>query len=198
MPTWKEITARNPRHSQEYAERWRRIAASGTDIFGEARLIDALVPRRASILDAGCGTGRIGGWLAQRGHRVHGVDLDPVLIEYARRDYPEATWEVGDLGRDQLPEGRYDAVVCAGNVMGFIEEDRRAAAVGNIARALAPDARAVVGFGAGRGWEFPDFLDACRGAGLEAEQCYSTWDMRPFTQGSEFLVAVLSRPTPRS
>ncbi|WPF67156.1 MULTISPECIES: class I SAM-dependent methyltransferase [unclassified Corynebacterium] len=191
MPTWKEIIARNPHHSEEYAARWRRIAASGKDIFGEARLIDALVPRQARILDAGCGTGRIGGWLSRRGHRVDGIDLDPVLIEHARQDYPEATWEVGDLGIDPLPQGRYDAVVCAGNVMGFIEADRRAAAVKNIARSLAPGGRAAVGFGAGRGWEFPDFLDTCRSAGLEVEHQYSTWDMRPFTRESDFLVAVL-------
>ncbi|KQB85634.1 class I SAM-dependent methyltransferase [Corynebacterium oculi] len=195
MHTWTEILARNPQHSQQYAERWRRIAASGKDIFGEARLIDALVPRQARILDAGCGTGRIGGWLARRGHRVHGVDLDPVLIDYARQDYPEATWEVGDIGVDPLPREEYDVVVCAGNVMGFIAPKQREAAVRNIAQALAPGGRAAVGFGAGRGWEFPDFLDTCRGAGLAVEQRYSTWDLRPFTEDSEFLVALL---TPRS
>ncbi|MBC3185590.1 class I SAM-dependent methyltransferase [Corynebacterium sp. zg-331] len=196
MPTWKELIDRNPYHSQDYAARWRRIAASGKDIFGEARLIDALVPRQARILDAGCGTGRLGGWLAQRGHRVHGVDLDPVLIDYARADYPESTWEVGDLGVDPLERQAYNAVVCAGNVMTFIEPDRREAAVANLAQALIPGGRAVVGFGAGRGWDFADFLDTCRRAGMILDHSYSTWDLRPLTKDSDFLVAILS--TPRS
>ncbi|NMB23108.1 MAG: class I SAM-dependent methyltransferase, partial [Corynebacterium sp.] len=83
MPTWKEITANNPSHSENYARRWRNLVAEGEDIYGEARLIDAMAPRGARILDAGCGTGRIGGYLSERGHDVLGTDLDPVLIGYA-------------------------------------------------------------------------------------------------------------------
>ena len=56
MPTWNEILARNPQHSENYAQRWRNFVAEGRDIDGEARLIDALAPRHARILDAGCGT----------------------------------------------------------------------------------------------------------------------------------------------
>ena len=51
---------------------------------GEARLIDAMAPRGARILDVGCGQGRTGAYLHSRGHRVTGVDLDPHLIERAR------------------------------------------------------------------------------------------------------------------
>ncbi|MDP9851008.1 class I SAM-dependent methyltransferase [Corynebacterium lowii] len=194
MPTWKELLAANPQHSHDYAARWQRIAASGKDIFGEARLIDALAPRNARILDAGCGTGRIGGWLARRGHEVEGTDLDPVLIEHARKDYPEATWQVADLGRDELPRNKYDVVVCAGNVVTFIEEPRRGEALHNIAGAVAPGGRFVVGFGAGRGWEFGDFTETCEQTGLVVENRYSTWDLRPFHEEADFLVAVLAKP----
>ena len=60
----------NPNHSEMYAQRWRNFVAEGKDIDGEARLIDAMSPRAARILDAGCGTGRVGGYLAARGHTV--------------------------------------------------------------------------------------------------------------------------------
>ena len=39
----------------------------GADLVGEARLIDAMVPRGAAILDAGCGPGRHAGHLHERG-----------------------------------------------------------------------------------------------------------------------------------
>src|SRR5699024_12224245 len=41
----------------------------------------SLVPRRARVLDAGCGSGRHGGYLAEAGHQVVGVDGDPELID---------------------------------------------------------------------------------------------------------------------
>ena len=95
--TWSEIVAADPGHSRRYAERWANFAAQGRDIDGEARLIDAMAPRGGRILDAGCGQGRLGGYLAGRGHRVVGVDIDPYLISVARDVQPGGTWKVGDL-----------------------------------------------------------------------------------------------------
>ena len=52
-----------------YVNRFAREFADGTDLEGEARFADVLAPRRARILDAGCGTGRIAGALHRMGHR---------------------------------------------------------------------------------------------------------------------------------
>ena len=65
----------DPQHSHRYAARWKQFAAEGRDLAGEARLIDAMADRGSRILDAGCGTGRVGGQLAQFGHTIVGVDL---------------------------------------------------------------------------------------------------------------------------
>lgn len=61
------------------------MARAGDDLAGEAKLVDAMVPRRARILDAGCGPGRVGGALAAAGHEVVGVDVDPALIQALSR-----------------------------------------------------------------------------------------------------------------
>jgi SAM-dependent methyltransferase len=37
--------------------------------------------RDGAVLELGCGTGRVGLWLARRGHRVVGLDRDPALVE---------------------------------------------------------------------------------------------------------------------
>lgn len=196
MPTWTEILRKNPQHSEAYAARWRRLAAEGNDIFGEARLVDALAARRSRILDAGCGTGRIAGWLARRGHDVVGVDIDPVLIGYAKTDYPDVAFEVADLESDPLPEESFDIVVSAGNVMGFLSSEGRLGALRNMGAATRPGGRLIIGFGAGRGWEFADFLDAAREIGLRAESLFESWDLCPFTDESRFLVALLRRDRP--
>ena len=80
MATWKEITDADPSHSHNYARRWKVLEAEGKDIYGEARTADAMLERASKVLDAGCGTGRIGGYLARQGHDVLGMDIDPILI----------------------------------------------------------------------------------------------------------------------
>ena len=58
---------------------------------------------------------------------------------------------------------------------------------------LAPNGRAIIGFGAGRGYEFSEFLADVEAAGLTLGLALSTWDLRPFTADSDFLVAVCER-----
>ncbi|GIF17568.1 SAM-dependent methyltransferase [Actinoplanes tereljensis] len=190
---WLQQIAENPGHSQWYIKRFRDMAERGDDLAGEARLIDAMVPRGRRILDAGCGPGRVGGHLAAAGHEVVGVDLDPELIAAAKADHPGATWLVGDLAELKLEPPGFDVIVCAGNVMTFLAPSTRAEVLRNFAAHLAPDGRAAIGFGAGRGYEFHDFFEDAAGAGLRPEVLLSTWDLRPFHPGADFLVALLAR-----
>lgn len=186
----------NPGHSAWYIERFRAMAAEGQDLDGEARFVDAMAPRGARILDAGCGPGRVGGRLAALGHHVVGVDIDPALIAAADVDHPGATWlardlAVLDLASDGVSE-RFDVIVSAGNVMTFLDPATRRDVLHRLLLHLAPEGRLVVGFGAGRGYEFDDFFADAGSVGLRAELTLSSWDLRPFDRGSTFLVAVLT------
>jgi SAM-dependent methyltransferase len=191
---WLRQIASNPDHSQWYIQRFRTMAENGADLAGEARTVDAMLSRGSRVLDAGCGTGRVGGFLAAAGHAVTGVDLDPALIEEARAQHPGSAWHVGDLAELDLLVPPFDAIVCAGNVMTFCAPSTRVRVLERFAAHLAEGGRAIVGFGAGRGYEFGDFLTDVKTAGLAPDLLLSTWDLRPFTPGADFLVAVLHRP----
>lgn len=193
---WTAAVQRNPDHARGYAERWRRIEASGQDIHGEARLIDAMASRGSRVLDAGCGSGRVGGYLARAGHHVVGVDLDPTLIDVAREDHPQARWEVGDLAQLDLrgPSGErelFDLAVCAGNVLTFLAGTERIPALTRLGEHLDPAGRLVVGFGLTRGYSRELFEQHADQAGLAVLQRFSGWDLAP--AGDDFLVAVLTR-----
>jgi 2-polyprenyl-3-methyl-5-hydroxy-6-metoxy-1,4-benzoquinol methylase len=187
----------NPGHSAWYIERFRALAADGVDIDGEARFVDAMAPRGAKILDAGCGPGRVGGRLARLGHEVVGVDLDEELIAAARTDHPGPTWLTADLATLDLAaagiEHRFDVIVAAGNVMTFLDPATRSAVLERLAAHLAADGRMAIGFGAGRGYPFEEFLADVASARLRVEVQLATWHLHPFTPSSDFLVAVLAR-----
>ena len=198
---WMQKVEADPGHSQWYIERFRTLARDGEDIVGEARLIDAMAARGARILDAGCGPGRVGGYLAAAGHDVVGVDVDPALIAAAEADHPGPRWLVGDLAELDLPARGipepFDLIVSAGNVMTFVAPSTRVQVLSRLRAHLADDGRVVIGFGAGRDYEFNQFFQDASQAGLTPDLLLSTWDLRVFTDKSDFLVAVLIPIPPR-
>ncbi|MFY1576438.1 class I SAM-dependent methyltransferase [Verrucosispora sp. WMMD703] len=192
-------TDTGPEHSQWYVNRFRQLAAEGADLAGEARLLDTLVPPASRILDAGCGTGRVGAELAARGHTVVGVDADPVLIDAARADHPAPRWLVADLAElDLAAAGEsepFDAAVLAGNVMAFVAAGTERQVLSRVAAHLCPDGVVAVGFGTDRGYPLTDFDADAIGAGLRLEHRFATWDLRPWRDDADFAVTILRRPT---
>jgi SAM-dependent methyltransferase len=58
----------------------------------------ALLPRGASILDIGCGSGEpIARYLIDRGFAVDGADTSPTLIKLCRERFPRRSWRVADM-----------------------------------------------------------------------------------------------------
>lgn len=185
-------------HSEWYVERFRTMAAEGADLAGEARLVDAMVPRGARVLDAGCGPGRVGAELHARGHDVVGVDVDPVLIEAAEADHPGPTWLVGDLAELDLPARGiaepFDAAVLAGNVMVFLAPGSEAEVLRRVGAHVTPDGFVVVGFHTTRDLALDAFDRAVAEAGLVVEHRFATWDVRAWHDAADFAVTVLRHP----
>ena len=198
-PRW--FTDTKEGHSAWYVAHFRRLAGEGADLDGEARLVDAMVPPRSRILDAGCGPGRTGAALFARGHHVVGVDVDAELIEAAREDYPGPRWLVADLATLDLgslgePEP-FDAAVMAGNVITYVAPDSEAEVLARIRAHLKPDGLLVTGFHTQR-MDVTVFDGHAKAAGLVLEHRFSTWDVRPWRPDADFAVSVLRNPVPEA
>ncbi|MCE0766292.1 class I SAM-dependent methyltransferase [Pseudonocardia kujensis] len=172
-----------------YDARWEALAAAGRNVHGEADLVAAYSP--GSVLDGGCGTGRVGIELARRGIVVVGVDPDPDMIAAATAKAPELRWIRCGLEDLDITD-RFDVVVLAGNVIPYARE--RAGVVAGSARHLAPGGRLIAGFSLQVGWPGLDEYDAwCAAAGLVAEDRFATWDREPYTGGG-YAVSVSRKP----
>jgi SAM-dependent methyltransferase len=141
-----------------------------------------------TVLDAGCGTGRVAIELARRGVDVVGVDPDASMISTARRLAPELTWVRADMSDVQL-DRRFDVVVMAGNVPLFTPPGTQAALVAGCARHLRPGGRLVCGFQLNRDYGVAEYDEHCRAAGLELVERWATWDRAPF-DGGDYAVSV--------
>jgi SAM-dependent methyltransferase len=179
-----------------YAARFAALAAAGQDVHGEATFV-ATLPGH-SVLDAGCGTGRVAIELARRGYAVVGVDLDPGMLEVARRNAPQLEWYEGDIATTALtPPGgstaprRFDTIVMAGNVMIFLAPGSEPAAIMNLARHLAPGGLLVAGFQLLPGkLSLRAYDQFATQAGLALVERWATWDRQPWSPGSDYAVSV--------
>ncbi|MGH2687133.1 MAG: class I SAM-dependent methyltransferase [Actinomycetota bacterium] len=174
----------------DYDARFEAKARAGHDVHGEATFVESLGVR--SVLDAGCGTGRVAVELARRGLDVVGVDLDPGMLDTARRKAPDLAWVEGDLAAVQLTRS-FDCVVLAGNVMIFLRPGSEPEVVANLARHLAADGLLVAGFQLLPGrFDLVPYDEAAAAAGLELVDRWATWDRAPFA-GGDYAVSVHRR-----
>lgn len=189
------MTETQPGHSEWYIERFRTMAADGADLGGEARLVEAMVPPRSRVLDAGCGPGRVGAVLHERGHTVVGVDADPALIEAAAADHPGPRWLVADLAELDLPSlgepEPFAAAVVAGNVMIFLAPDSETDVLRRVAAHVIPDGFVVIGFRPSEALTLDRFDRCVTDAGLRIEHRFATWDLRAWNADADFAVTVV-------
>ena len=111
------------------AAHWNRRAPGFDADFGHSiatpaeraawdRVLDLVLAGRGSLdaLDIGCGTGFLGLELAERGHRVAGVDFAPAMLAEARRKVAERGFDIrfeqADAEQLPFPAASFDLAVC--------------------------------------------------------------------------------------
>jgi SAM-dependent methyltransferase len=169
------------------------MEAAGHNIHGEADLVEALLADSggSSVLDAGCGTGRVGIELARRGMRVTGVDADGEMLAVARAKAPDIDWYEADLSDpDGLPDGSFDIVLLAGNVMIFLDPGTEDRVLTNLVGRLAPGGLLISGFSLRPDQlSYEDYDALASSSGLAPVARWATWDRHPFADG-DYAVSV--------
>ena len=99
-------------------------------------LIERHRPNAATLLDFGCGTGRDLEILAKR-FECGGVDLQPGMVDHARRTRPWLDIRTGDMRTIRLGK-RVDAVTCLGNSLAYVHHNDE---IGQVFATFAAHAR---------------------------------------------------------
>jgi len=200
---WRDVAAAaaedGDHYAEEYAERFRQLAAEGADVHGEAALVAALVPPPATVLDAGCGTGRVGVRLAELGYDLVGCDVDSAMVDVARAEAPDLDWRVADLATLGLG-ARFDVVLLAGNVVPLLEEGTLATTLARVVDHLAEGGVALLGFGTDEDHlpdgcpvtDLDDVVAAAATAGLVESDRWGTWARDPWDAAGGYVVLALS------
>ena len=132
-PWWEEL----------FNDDYLRTVGTITDaeIGADANFIeDSLgVAKGATVLDLACGTGRHAIELGRRGYQVVGFDLSLSMLARASDEAQERGQKInfvqGDM-REMTFEDAFDGVYCWQTSFGFFEEEKNAAVIGRVHRAL--------------------------------------------------------------
>lgn len=130
----------DPDHVDGYLDRMRRLAPRQA---GEQVLLEVIPEAPRSLLDLGCGDGRLADVvLAARPSltRVVGVDASEAMLGLARRRFAgldQVEVQAHDLATSIGPLGRFDLVV-SGFAIHHLEDERKRSLFAEIASQLTP------------------------------------------------------------
>ncbi|WP_298890542.1 bifunctional 2-polyprenyl-6-hydroxyphenol methylase/3-demethylubiquinol 3-O-methyltransferase UbiG [uncultured Serinicoccus sp.] len=119
----------------------------------ELAMIDhfvALLGDGPSVLDAGCGAGRMLPQLAARGCRPRGVDLSPEMVRRARADHPAYPSALGSLSDLDFADELFDGVFSWYSTI-HTPDDHLDRVLSQLARVLRPGGHVLLAFQVGDG-----------------------------------------------
>lgn len=150
-------------HRERTRAAYDRVAADYADLLHSElgtqplhrHLLDDFAARvTGSVVDAGCGPGRVAAYLAERGIDVAGIDLSPGMIAEARARHPGVAFSVGTLDQLDVADGSLGGIVSWYSIIHTPEQELPIIA-SELRRALSPGGRLLLAFQAGASQSVP-------------------------------------------
>jgi len=88
------------------------------------------VPKKGRFLELGCGAGEMTLWFAEKGFEVHGIDISPTAIDWAKekadKQNLKADFKVGSvLDLSEFPDNHFDFILDGHCLHCIIGNDRK-------------------------------------------------------------------------
>jgi 2-polyprenyl-3-methyl-5-hydroxy-6-metoxy-1,4-benzoquinol methylase len=106
----------------ETFETWNKVASLYQDKFMHLHLYNdtydficnSIVKDKANILEVGCGPGNITRYLLSKrpDFTIFGIDIAPNMIELAKKNNPQASFDILDIRNISEIKTKYDGIVC--------------------------------------------------------------------------------------
>ncbi len=129
----------------ELAPRWDAMGPPPSMVMGR---MESLMPQMGlaagqDVLELGCGTGLLSGWLARcvAPGRLVSVDFSPAMLQMARLKLPGFDFRVLDICAESPGECCFDAVFCYNAFPHFRNPER---ALAHVAQSLRDNGRLIV------------------------------------------------------
>lgn len=113
--------------------------------YGEDVLKLLTVGLGSKVVDLGCGNGSLTDRLQSLGYQVMGIDASPAMLEIARKEYPNISFQQADALSFQLDKPA-DAIF-SNAVFHWIDADKQETLLRNVSRNLRPGGELVCEFG---------------------------------------------------
>lgn len=115
------------------------------EIWPEMRRVASVIPAGASILDVGCGNGRLLEAFRGRPVKYLGVDNSPEILKIARRNYPERKFILGDLlDLEATVKDKFDYIFCLAVLPHIPSQKLRIKALEELRGRLSPHGRLII------------------------------------------------------
>jgi len=99
----------------------------------------AYIRKHAKVLDLGCGNGRLYDFLRPKEVTYLGIDHNSHLLDLARKNFPEAKFQLDDIMDLDLEEEAFDNVFCVAAFHHVPGKKMRKKVLDNIHHGLKPD-----------------------------------------------------------
>jgi ubiquinone/menaquinone biosynthesis C-methylase UbiE len=97
------------------------------------------------LLEVGSGPGSVAAHLHQLGLTVRGIDLSPAMVELARREHPEVSFDVGEMGALDVADASVAGVVAWYSLI-HVPVPQRPRVISEFYRVLRPGGYALLAF----------------------------------------------------